>query len=223
MESRGDDASATTMAEAMTGRRRGDRPHRPRAMLRVSKAARTPRGPIFMRFGWKCVLRPSGTTSGSRPRSPGLMQHGAIVRVRSNGRAARRHALHPRLAYVAIVGAQPPFEESAGHDLTYVAELGLLDPPTMPRKLLADLAGAERAATTACALLAMRERSGHAEHAFVSLRDAARSVNRLRTVLRLPRAISAARSRDTASIVRVTAGSPSPPSKHPRHEQQAVH
>jgi len=85
------------------------------------------------------------------------------------------HARHPRLAYVAIVGAQPPFEESAGHDLTYVAGFGLLDPPMMPRTLLADLAGAERAATTACALLAMRERCGHAEHAFVSLRDAARS------------------------------------------------
>jgi alpha-methylacyl-CoA racemase len=85
------------------------------------------------------------------------------------------HARHPRLVYVAIVGAEPPFEETAGHDLTYVAELGLLDPPMMPRTLLADLAGAERAVTMACALLVAREVSGNAGHALVSLRDAARS------------------------------------------------
>jgi alpha-methylacyl-CoA racemase len=85
------------------------------------------------------------------------------------------HARHPRLTYVAIVGAEPPFEEYAGHDLTYVAELGILDPPAMPKTLTADLAGAERAVSTACALLLARERTGLAGHEVVSLREAGRS------------------------------------------------
>ncbi|MBD5655860.1 MAG: CoA transferase, partial [Candidatus Eremiobacteraeota bacterium] len=80
---------------------------------------------------------------------------------------------HPRLVQVAIVGEDPPHVERAGHDLTYVAQLGLLEPPAMPRTLLADLAGAERAVTAACGLLLQRERHGSGGFAFVSLRDAA--------------------------------------------------
>jgi alpha-methylacyl-CoA racemase len=82
---------------------------------------------------------------------------------------------HPRLVQVAIVGEAPPHAERAGHDLTYVAELGLLEAPALPRTLIADLAGAERAVTAACALLLQRECSGESGRAFVSLRDAAKS------------------------------------------------
>jgi len=55
----------------------------------------------------------------------------------------------PRLCHVAIVGHAPPEEERAGHDLTYLAQAGLLSPPSPPATLYADMAGAERAVTTA--------------------------------------------------------------------------
>lgn len=78
----------------------------------------------------------------------------------------------PRLVQVAIVGHPEPHQELAGHDLTYVAPLGLLAPPALPRTMLADLGGAERAATTALALLHGRERGGP-RYAEVALEDAA--------------------------------------------------
>ncbi|HKO56433.1 MAG TPA: CoA transferase, partial [Thermoanaerobaculia bacterium] len=65
----------------------------------------------------------------------------------------RLHAAHPRLCHVAIIGHAPPDEERPGHDLTYVVRAGLATPPHMPSTLLADLAGAERAVSTALALL----------------------------------------------------------------------
>ena len=66
---------------------------------------------------------------------------------------------YPKLCQVAIVGY--PGEEAArpGHDLTYQAELGLLDPPGLPRTVLADLAGAERAVSSALGMLLARARS----------------------------------------------------------------
>jgi alpha-methylacyl-CoA racemase len=82
---------------------------------------------------------------------------------------------HPRLVQIAIVGHAAPRQELAGHDLTYVARHGLLSPPALPRTLLADLGGAERAATTAIALLLGRERGLEARYAEVALEDAAAS------------------------------------------------
>jgi crotonobetainyl-CoA:carnitine CoA-transferase CaiB-like acyl-CoA transferase len=82
-------------------------------------------------------------------------------------------ARHARLVHVAIVGHAAPAQETAGHDLTYLAPHGLLAPPGLPPTLAADLAGAERAATAAAALLVGRERGGP-RHAEVALEDAAR-------------------------------------------------
>jgi alpha-methylacyl-CoA racemase len=81
-------------------------------------------------------------------------------------------ARFPRLCGVHIVGsvAEP---ERPGHDLTYQAALDLLSPPGLPRTLLADIAGAERAAQCALALLLARERGGKAAHLEVGLQDAA--------------------------------------------------
>ncbi len=79
----------------------------------------------------------------------------------------------PQLCQVAIVGYPPPEDERAGHDLIYQAGLGLVNPPTMPRTLLADLAGAERAVYTALALLLGRLRGQGAGFAVVSLVEAA--------------------------------------------------
>jgi crotonobetainyl-CoA:carnitine CoA-transferase CaiB-like acyl-CoA transferase len=79
----------------------------------------------------------------------------------------------PRLCHVAIIGYPPPRDNEAGHDLTYQASLGLLTPPHMPRTLLADMAGAERAVSSALALLLTRERSGAAGQMDVALSEAA--------------------------------------------------
>ena len=86
------------------------------------------------------------------------------------------HARHPRLAQVAIVGEAPPDAERPGHDLTYLAALGVLEPPNLPRTLMADLAGAERAAALALALLLRREREGRAALAYVALAEVAREL-----------------------------------------------
>jgi alpha-methylacyl-CoA racemase len=83
------------------------------------------------------------------------------------------HSRFPRLCQVAIIGHVPPHEEQPGHDLTYQASLGLVDPPHMPRALLADLGGAEEAVSAAVALLLARERGHEAQAAFVSLAEAA--------------------------------------------------
>lgn len=96
---------------------------------------------------------------------------GALARL---GLGARDLAeRHPRLCHVAIVGHAPPREEDAGHDLTYLAEAGLLTPPAMPPTLFADMAGAERAVTTALALVLARDRGRPARSAFAPLAEAA--------------------------------------------------
>lgn len=85
------------------------------------------------------------------------------------------HERHPRLCHVAIVGHAEPHGDAAGHDLTYQASAGLLMPPQLPRTLVADLAGAERAVATALALLLARERGLGAGRHEVALADAAAS------------------------------------------------
>src|SRR5581483_9176844 len=75
------------------------------------------------------------------------------------------HARFPRLCHVAIVGLPSPEADLPGHDLTYQASAGLLDPAgtgSLPRTLVADLGGAERAVSAALALLLARERTSEA-------------------------------------------------------------
>lgn len=88
------------------------------------------------------------------------------------------HARHPRLCHVAIVGHAAPDDDVPGHDLTYQAALGLLEPrpgeaPRMPAVLVADLAGAERAAATALAALVHRSITGVATRHEVALSSVA--------------------------------------------------
>jgi alpha-methylacyl-CoA racemase len=85
----------------------------------------------------------------------------------------RLHARFPDLAHVAIVGERAPHGERPGHDLTYVAQAGLLDPPHLPTTLIADLGGAERAVSAALDALLHRARTGSATYREVALRDAA--------------------------------------------------
>lgn len=85
------------------------------------------------------------------------------------------HGRFPRLCWVGIVGYPAPNENVPGHDLNYQASYGTLTPPQMPRVLVADMAGAERAATAAAALLLGRERGQEAQHELVALSDAAQA------------------------------------------------
>lgn len=82
-------------------------------------------------------------------------------------------ARYPRLCQVAITGHPTPHDDVPGHDLTYQAGLGLLSPPDLPRTLLADLAGAERAVSAALALLLSRERGDNGGYVEVSLAESA--------------------------------------------------
>lgn len=82
------------------------------------------------------------------------------------------HGRYPTLCQVAIVGYPAPRENEAGHDLTYQANLGLLTPPQMPRTLLADMAGAEQAVSSALQLLLARERGMGGGYAEVALSEA---------------------------------------------------
>ena len=63
------------------------------------------------------------------------------------------HVRYPNLAIVNIVGAPGAQAHLPGHDLTYQAQAGLLQPPHMPRSLIADMSGAQQAALAALALL----------------------------------------------------------------------
>ena len=92
------------------------------------------------------------------------------------GLDARSLARYPRLCHVAIVGHTPPGDGIAGHDLTYLAPLGLVDPPLLPPTLFADMAGAERAVSTALALLVGRERGSEERAAIVALADVAQAL-----------------------------------------------
>jgi len=89
------------------------------------------------------------------------------------GLDASLSARHPRLCVLRITGHPAPQDEQPGHDLTYLAMHGLVTPGSMPPTLFADMAGAERAVSTALALLHARDRTGTGMHADVALEDAA--------------------------------------------------
>ncbi len=85
-------------------------------------------------------------------------------------------AAHPQLCHVAIVGYAGDDAEAAGHDLNYQAAAGLVRSPQLPVSLYADIAGGERAALAALALLAERDRTGRGGATEVALADAARAL-----------------------------------------------
>jgi crotonobetainyl-CoA:carnitine CoA-transferase CaiB-like acyl-CoA transferase len=74
---------------------------------------------------------------------------------------------------VAIVGHPSPDDELPGHDLTYQAQMGLLEPPALPRACIADFAGAQEVVGSALALLLARQLGQGSNYAQVSLAKAA--------------------------------------------------
>ena len=93
------------------------------------------------------------------------------------------HKLYPSLSMVAIVGALGARAEEPGHDLTYLAEAGLVTGLDLPATLFADMAGAVMASEAALQAVLVQKTSGKvAKGTFqeVALADAA-------TWLALPR------------------------------------
>jgi alpha-methylacyl-CoA racemase len=93
------------------------------------------------------------------------------------------HKLYPSLSMVAIVGALGVRAEEPGHDLTYLAEAGLVTGLDLPATLFADMAGAVMASEAALQAVLVQKTSGKvAKGTFqeVALADAA-------TWLALPR------------------------------------
>jgi crotonobetainyl-CoA:carnitine CoA-transferase CaiB-like acyl-CoA transferase len=86
------------------------------------------------------------------------------------------HARHPKICFVGIIGYLPPLEEKSGHDLTYLAEAGLVTPPEMPPSLFVDLAGAERCVSQSLALLLNFARTQQAGCSMVSLYECAQEL-----------------------------------------------
>lgn len=83
---------------------------------------------------------------------------------------------HPLLCHVAIAGHPAPDDDVPGHDLTYLAMHGLVQPPAMPPTLFADMAGAERAVSTALAMLLACRREGRGGSQAVPLEEAAKAL-----------------------------------------------
>ncbi len=84
-----------------------------------------------------------------------------------------RHTF-PQLNTVAIVGAPGERAEEPGHDLTYQAEVGLVQGLQLPPSLLADMAGALAASEAVLQVVLQQQRTGKAAHGEVALSEAAR-------------------------------------------------
>jgi crotonobetainyl-CoA:carnitine CoA-transferase CaiB-like acyl-CoA transferase len=68
------------------------------------------------------------------------------------------HKRHPHLSQVAIVGYPGARANEPGHDLTYIAENGLIDGPHLPPTLWADMGGSQLAveAVMGCVVAQLR-------------------------------------------------------------------
>ena len=82
-------------------------------------------------------------------------------------------AKYPRLSLVRIVGAAAERAEEPGHDLTYLADAGLVTGTEMPPTLYADMGGALMASEAVLQALLERAHTGSGACIEVALADAA--------------------------------------------------
>ena len=80
---------------------------------------------------------------------------------------------HPRLSLVEIVGASGERADEPGHDLTYMAEAGLVTGLDLPPTLFADMAGSVMASEAVLQALLRRAASGRGVRIEVTLSGAA--------------------------------------------------
>jgi alpha-methylacyl-CoA racemase len=83
------------------------------------------------------------------------------------------HKAHPGLSVVAIVGAPGARAEEPGHDLTYLADAGLVTGLDLPATLFADMGGALMASEAALMAVLAQKTSGKGTFQEVALSDAA--------------------------------------------------
>lgn len=83
------------------------------------------------------------------------------------------HRQHPALSHVAIVGAHGPDAEIPGHDLTYMAENGLVIGLEQPPTLYADMGGSLMASEAVLQALLQRQAKGQGVFVEVALSAAA--------------------------------------------------
>ena len=85
------------------------------------------------------------------------------------------HKKHPKLCLVAIFGSLDSRAEEPGHDLTYLAEQGLVTGLDLPPTLYADMGGSVMASEAVLAVLMQRAGKANGQGVFteVALSDAA--------------------------------------------------
>ena len=83
------------------------------------------------------------------------------------------HKAHPALSVVAIVGAPGARAEEPGHDLTYLADAGLVTGLDLPATLFADMGGALMATEAVLKAVLTQKASGKGVFQEVALSDAA--------------------------------------------------
>ncbi|OGB34728.1 MAG: CoA-transferase [Burkholderiales bacterium RIFCSPLOWO2_02_FULL_66_35] len=83
------------------------------------------------------------------------------------------HKAHPQLSVVAIVGAPGARAEEPGHDLTYLADAGLITGLDLPATLFADMGGALMASEAVLQAVLVQKTSGKGSFQAVALSDAA--------------------------------------------------
>jgi crotonobetainyl-CoA:carnitine CoA-transferase CaiB-like acyl-CoA transferase len=83
------------------------------------------------------------------------------------------HKQYPSLSLIEVVGAPGPLAEIPGHDLTYQAEVGLVNGMDLPPSLFADMGGALMASEATLKALIARQSTGQGSRYEVALSTAA--------------------------------------------------
>ena len=83
------------------------------------------------------------------------------------------HKAYPALSQVAIVGSHGERAEEPGHDLTYMAEMGLVNGMELPPTLFADMGGSLMASEAVLKAVLQLKRSGKGTYLEVALAGAA--------------------------------------------------
>jgi len=83
------------------------------------------------------------------------------------------HKQYPALSLIEVVGAPGPLAEIPGHDLTYQAEVGLVNGMNLPPSLFADMGGAVMASEATLKAIITLKTTGKGTHHEVALSEAA--------------------------------------------------
>jgi len=83
------------------------------------------------------------------------------------------HKTYPALSLIEVVGAPGALAEIPGHDLTYQAEVGLVNGMDLPPSLFADMGGALMASEATLKAVLAQKTTGKGSHHEVALSEAA--------------------------------------------------